>query len=62
MACARCHRPILKAVMVNGKGYGKDCAALVGDLLTQPRRRATTGRRAKRKDARQAPLFSEVTA
>lgn len=59
MSCTRCHRPITKVVVVDGKGYGTGCAAKVGDLLVQPAQRAkTTKRRRARKNERQEALFA----
>lgn len=55
--CARCHRPIRAAIVVEGRGYGPSCAAKVGDLLTQPAERVRiTRRRARRGDDRQLAL------
>lgn len=59
--CARCRRPIREPVVVEGKGYGKVCAAKVGDLLTQPalsKAATTSRRRARRGDERQLRLES----
>jgi hypothetical protein len=58
MACARCKRPLSgEPVVVDGKGYGPRCAALVGDLLVQPQRRAiTTPTRRRARNERQLEL------
>lgn len=59
MKCARCRRNVAVPVIVEGKGYGATCAAKVGDLLTQPQRRAVgRRRRAARADERQGGLFA----
>jgi hypothetical protein len=50
-------------VIVNGKGYGPACARAVRepDLLTQPRKRVTTGgSRQRKKPANQPELFQEA--
>lgn len=62
LQCARCHRKVREPIVVAGLGYGKTCAALVGDLLTQPvKRGAGPGRRrARARDDRQQPLITEV--
>ena len=58
--CTRCRRAVLSAnlVVVDGKAYGRTCAAKVGDLLVQPQRRAQVMPRTRRPrgDARQLQL------
>ena len=51
--CARCRRPILSPVIVEGRGYGKHCASLLGDLLTPAPVRIAGRSRIRRADARQ---------
>jgi len=55
--CARCRRPILVPVIVNGHGFGKRCAALVGDLLVQPAEPKRKRRARAKKDAHQMGLL-----
>lgn len=60
--CARCRRPVRKPVIVDGRGYGRTCAALVGDLLTQPAPRAEGAKpRRKRADERQLVIAEIVS-
>jgi hypothetical protein len=57
--CARCHRPMLVAVLQVEEdkqllSYGRRCAEALGLLIPQPRRR--NFHRRPRRDVRQLPL------
>lgn len=59
MNCARCRRPLSRApIVVDGRGFGPRCAALVGDLLTRPVPRIATRRPMRRRNDKQPGLFT----
>jgi hypothetical protein len=58
MRCARCHRPVLKVVIVGQLGYGPTCALKVQDQLPlRPKRVRKGGAAPRRKDVRQVSLL-----
>jgi hypothetical protein len=59
--CARCHRPVLKVVIVGQLGYGPTCALKVQDQLPLRPKRVRKGSAApRRKDVRQVSLLEVV--
>lgn len=64
MRCARCHRPVLKVVIVGQLGYGPTCALKVQDQMPlKPARVQQQQQQARRRraDLRQASLLVEAT-
>jgi hypothetical protein len=61
MRCARCHRPVLKVVIVGQLGYGPTCALKVQDQMPlRPARTQQVVTRRNRKDLRQVSLLGET--
>lgn len=60
--CERCRRRVLEEnlVIVDGHGYGRDCAPIVGDLFTQPAQREQSRTRRRRARAGQNDLFASA--
>jgi hypothetical protein len=57
MRCARCHRPVLKVVIVGQLGYGPTCALKVQEQMPLRPVRTQVVTRRRRKDSRQVSLL-----
>jgi hypothetical protein len=66
MICARCHRPIFRAIVpvqvgTENLAYGPHCAVVLGYRLPPVKRKQLKPRRPRARDTRQAALALEAS-